>query len=165
MKWSKLLTNLQVNATSAILNWTPAEVLRNPLAYQIEVMQLKEALAVMKKMQIKVVDLPGTPARLLVYALTSLPLRLGRSLVGIPLSKARGGKMPSLQMDLQAGRTQSEVEFLNGAVVGFGKKFGINTPVNQVLTESLAALASGRLAKETYSGKPELLMKKIEEIS
>ena len=150
MKWSKMLTNLQVNATSAILNWTPAEVLRNPVTYKIEVMQLREALAVMKKLGISITDLPGTPVKMLINALTSLPLSIGRFLVGVPLSTARGGKMPSLQIDLNAGRVQSEVEFLNGAVVRFGQKIGVATPVNQVLTQTLVYLANGSLDKSLF---------------
>lgn len=165
MKWSKMLTNLQVNATSAILNWTPGEVLRNPISYKIEVMQLKEALAVMKQMGIRITDLPGTPVKLLIMSLANLPLTIGRYLVGIPLSKARGGKMPSLQIDLKAGRERSEVEFLNGAIVRFGKKVAVATPMNQVLSETLIGMANGAIDKNLFYGKPDQLMKKIEEAS
>jgi 2-dehydropantoate 2-reductase len=163
MKWSKMLTNLQVNATSAILNWTPAEVLQNPITYKIEVMQLKEALAVMKKMGIKITDLPGTPVELLILSLVTLPLMVGRYVIGVPLSKARGGKMPSLNIDLQAGRARSEVDFLNGAVARFGKKVGVATPVNQVLTETLVNMANGSIDKNLFFGNPGRLMEKIEE--
>lgn len=162
MKWSKLLTNLQVNATSAILNWTPTEILRHPLTYRIEVLQLKEALAVMRKLGIKIVDLPGTPVRALVGGLTSLPLSIGRVVVGTPLSKARGGKMPSLQIDLQAGRPRSEVEYLNGAVVRAGAQCGVSTPVNRVLSEVLTGLANGTIARQQYFNQPDHLMAKIE---
>ncbi len=165
MKWSKLLTNLQVNATSAILNRTPSQVLSNPITYQIEVRQLKEALAVMQKLGLKIVDLPGTPVRLLINAMTTIPLSLGRFLIGIPLSKARGGKMPSLQIDLEAGRQRSEVEFLNGAVARFGARHHVATPVNQALTEVLMKLAIGTLKKEEFENNPINLAKRIEEYS
>ncbi len=164
MKWSKLLTNLQVNATSAILNWSPAEVLRNPISYQLEVKQLQEAIVVMGKMGSKIVDLPGTPVRLLVKTLSELPLNLGRILVGVPLSKARGNKMPSLHIDLHAGRKKSEVEFLNGAIVRFGEKYGIKTPVNKILSDVLIQLTDGTIDKGYFYGKPEMLMKRIEDI-
>lgn len=165
MKWSKLLTNLQVNASSAILNWTPAQVLSNPITYQIEVRQLKEALEVMRKLRLEVVDLPGTPVKLLIKAMTSIPLSLGRFIIGIPLSKARGGKMPSLQIDLEAGRRKSEVEFLNGAVTRFGARCQVATPVNQVLNDILVKLANGDLQKNEFVDNPHQLVKRIEEIS
>jgi 2-dehydropantoate 2-reductase len=165
MKWSKLLTNLQVNATSAILNWSPSQVLKDPITYQIEVNQLKEALAVMKKMGVPVVDLPGTPVRLLIQALVNIPVSFGKTIVGLPLSKARGGKMPSLQIDLEAGRPLSEVEFLNGAVVRFGEKHNVPTPVNRALTNILVNLANGKLDKKEFINNPTCLTKRIEENS
>lgn len=165
MKWSKLLTNLQVNATSAILNWSPSQILKDPITYQIEVKLLREALAVMKKMGVEVVDLPGTPVKLLVRALANIPVSIGRTFIGLPLSKARGGKMPSLQIDLDAGRRLSEVEFLNGAVERFGEKNNVPTPVNRALTTILVKLANGSLDKKDFYNNPIYLFKRIEENS
>jgi 2-dehydropantoate 2-reductase len=139
--------------------------LANPITYGIEVRQLREALAVMKHLGIKVIDLPGTPVRLLVKSLTSFPLWLGRTVIGRPLAKARGAKMPSFQIDLQAGRTRSEVEYINGAVVRFGEKTGIPTPVNRILTATLVDLAAGKLDRDTFFDRPDFLYKKIKEIS
>jgi 2-dehydropantoate 2-reductase len=157
MKWSKLLTNLLVNATTAILDWTPAKVLRHPISYRIEVLQLREALAVMNRLGIKVIDLPGTPVKMLVNLMSSLPLWLGRILIGTTLARGRGAKMPSLHIDLYSGRTRSEVEFLNGAVARIGKKAKIATPVNEVLNDILVNLATGKIDKQTYANKPETL--------
>lgn len=165
MKWSKMLTNLLVNASAAILNWSPAKILNNPITYRIEVLQLREALAVMKKLGIHVIDLPGTPVKTLVTLLNVLPLNLGRVLIGRALAKGRGAKKPSLHIDLQAGRTRSEVEFLNGAVVRFGEKVGIPTPVNRVLTDILVDLTEGKQDKQKYSNHPEILKKSIEAAS
>jgi len=109
--------------------------------------------------------LPGTPVKKLVTLLDVLPLNLGRVLIGTALAKGRGKKMPSLHIDLQAGRTRSEVEFLNGAVVRYGKKAGIPTPVNRVLTEILMELADGKKDKLAYANNPEMLLKSIEAAS
>lgn len=163
MKWSKLLTNLQVNATSAILNWTPAQVLSNLITYEIEIQQLKEALAVMQKLGLEIVNLPGTPVRLLIKAMTTMPLSFGRFIIGLPLSKARGGKMPSLKIDMEAGRKRSEVEFLNGAVARFGARLQVKTPVNRALTDVLINIANGSLNKAEFENNPIYLVKRIEE--
>lgn len=63
--------------------------------------------------------------------------------------------MPSFHIDLYSGRGRSEVDWLNGAVVRFGKKAGVATPVNKVLTETLQALTIGELPLNTYAGQPE----------
>ena len=43
--------------------------------------------------------------------------------------------MPSLYIDLWAGKTQSEVYFLNGAVARIARQLQIPAPVNAVLSE------------------------------
>src|SRR5215207_9188567 len=68
MKWSKLLTNLIANPTSAILDMTAAQIFGNKDLYKLEIDMLKECLAVMKAQGLKVVDLPGTPLRALAFA-------------------------------------------------------------------------------------------------
>ena len=71
--------------------------------------------------------------------------------------------MPSFHIDLYAGRKQSEVEFLNGAIVRAGERMGIETPVNRVLTETLVAMAKGSVDKKNFVGQPEKLLALIPE--
>lgn len=139
MKWSKLLTNLLANATSAILNLTPAQIFADARLFRVEMAQLNEALAVMRALDAAVVDLPGTPARLLALG-ARLPAALARPLMASAVGGGRGGKMPSFHIDLYAGRRRSEVEYLNGAVWRYGEQNGVPTPVNRRLTETLLAL-------------------------
>lgn len=162
MKWSKMLTNLLANATSAILDMTPAEIFANPALYELEIQQLREALRVMKAQGIRPVDLPGTPARLLAFGVQRLPAAISRPLLGRAAGGGRGGKMPSFHIDLHSGRGKSEVDYLNGAVVRFGEKFGIPTPVNRLLTETLLALAEGRFTIDTFARNPDRLLEKVQ---
>ena len=161
MKWSKLLTNLLTNASSAILNMTPAEVFANPELYCIEARQLREALRVMSVQNIPVVDLPATPVRLLAWIISNLPDAASRPLLARAVGGGRGAKMPSFHIDLYAGRPKSEVDYLNGAVARYGKKFHIATPVNRVLNEILQGMTSGAILKEEYAHKPEKLLGQI----
>ena len=161
MKWSKMLTNLIANPTSAILDMTPAEIFANKDLYKLEIDMLKECLAVMRVQNLKVVDLPGTPVRALAFA-TKLPLWLSRPLLSRAAGAARGGKMPSFHIDLHSGRGKSEVEYLHGAVVCAGEKFSVPTPVNKVLTETLLALANKQVPLNEVVHKPDKLMSKVE---
>ncbi len=157
MKWSKMLTNLLANPTSAILNMTPAEIFAHPGLYRLEIEQLRECLAVMNAQGIQVVDLPGTPVRALELA-TKLPLWLSKPLLSKAAGAGRGGKMPSFHIDLYTGRKQSEVTYLHGAVVRAGEKTGIPTPVNRLLTETLLALTEGRIPLTEFAHQPEKLL-------
>ncbi len=157
MKWSKMLTNLLVNATSAILDLTPREVLKSKEGYRLEIAQLREALTVMDVLHIPVVDLPGTPVRGLAFLVRTLPEILGRPLLIKAGASGRGDKMPSLHIDLHAGRKKLEVNYLNGAVVRFGKQVGIPTPVNEILDNILNQMAEGKISLAAFSKKPHNL--------
>jgi 2-dehydropantoate 2-reductase len=157
MKWSKMLTNLLANATSAILNWTPAQVYSHPLTWRIELEQIREAMEVMRRMHIHLVNLPGTPVKPLMILLNSLPSNLSRTLIGAPLAKGRGAKMPSFHIDLYSGKTTSEVTFLNGAVSRYSSKVGVPSPVNDGLCQLLEQMASGEASKEEFANQPEKL--------
>jgi len=161
MKWSKILTNLIANPTSAILDITAGEVFANKSLYKIEIDMLKECLAVMEAQGYEVVDLPGMPVKALAFA-TKLPLWLSRPLLGRAAGAGRGAKMPSFHIDLHAGRGKSEVEYLHGEVVKAGMRHNVPTPVNKVLTETLMALTNKEFLLEEFAKKPERLVARLE---
>lgn len=161
MKWSKLLTNLQTNASSAILDMSPAEIYADQRLYEMEARQIREALEVMRRLDVQVVDLPGVPVRLLALLMQYAPPRLGRKLAARFIGKGRGEKMPSFHIDLHAGRGKSEVGYLNGAVVRFGEKTGVKTPVNRTLDGILQGMTDGKIPLDAYRRKPEALLAQL----
>lgn len=160
MKWSKLLTNLVANSSSAILNMPPKQVLSDKKLYELEIKMLRECLAVMKAMNLEIVDVPSVPVRALVFA-TKLPLWLSKPLVSRVAGGKRGNKMPSFHIDLYSGRGKSEVEYLNGAVVREGKKLGIPTPVNELLTNTLLSLTKKEIPLEEFANQPQKLLSSL----
>lgn len=161
MKWSKMLLNLIANASSAILDMTPAEIFADPKLCALETRQLLETMQVMAAQGISIVDLPGAPVRLLATAVQFLPSWIARPVLQQALGKARGAKMPSFYIDLHTGKGKSEIDFLNGAVVRFGERNAVPTPVNRVLTSTLLDLISGRVPLESYARQPEKLLRKV----
>lgn len=162
MKWSKLLTNLTGNATSAILDEPVSVLFADRRLYEVEIAVLQECLAVMAALSFRPVDLPGTPVRALALAATRLPRFIAQPGLTRMLGGGRGDKMPSFHIDLHAGRGQTEVRFINGAVVRYGADLGVPTPVNRVLTETLEALSSGDQSVETYRHNPKALLAKLD---
>lgn len=160
MKWSKMLTNLIGNPTSAILDMAASELFANRKLYKLEIDMLKECLAVMEAQGFEVVDLPGTPVRALAFA-TALPLWLSKPFLSRAVGAGRGAKMPSFHIDLRSGRGKSEVEYLHGAVVRAGEEFHVPTPVNKMLTETLLALTNGEIPLEEFAHKPEKLLARL----
>jgi 2-dehydropantoate 2-reductase len=162
MKWSKMLTNLFANATSAILDMAPSAIFSHPGLYRLELKMFQEALDVMGAQKIEVTDLPGTPLKLLVWIVKSLPPGLSQPLLINSLGKGRGAKMPSFHIDLYGGRGKSEVDYLNGAVVRFGEKVGVPTPANRWLNETLLALVNGSIPLDRFAHAPEKLLAAFE---
>lgn len=156
LKWTKLLLNLPANAQCAILDWTPAQVMADPLAARLEALAWQEALTVMAALRIRPVTLAGYPIGPLAPLARRMPpdwLAAGlRRLV----SGGRGSKMPSLHIALASGKP-SEVAWLNGAVAEYGARLGVPTPVNRALTETLTALTEGSEPRAAWRGRPERL--------
>lgn len=162
MKWSKMLTNLLANASSAILNMPASAIFNHPGLFALEMNALREALKVMAAQNIPVIDLPSTPVRALAWSATALPNSIARPLLKKAVGGGRGGKMPSFHIDLYSGRGKSEVEFLNGAVAKYGGQYNIRTPVNTTLTKILLQLTSGQIDLATYSNQPQKLLNEIQ---
>jgi len=162
MKWSKMLTNIISNATSAILQMSPSDVFSHAGLYHLERLQILEALAVMKRAQIPVCNLPGVPVKLLMFVIANLPEALSRRIVAGSVGKGRGEKMPSFYLDLAAGREKSEVEYLNGAIVRYGDRYKCPTPINRALTRILEEIVAGKRSWSAYKNAPEVLLSEIE---
>jgi 2-dehydropantoate 2-reductase len=157
MKWSKILTNLPANATAAILNMTAGEVFTHAGLFRLEMEMLREAIRVMRAYHLQVVDLPHVPVRALALG-TNLPEFIARPLMLKAVGGGRGGKMPSFHIDLYSGRGKSEVDWLNGAIVRYGEKVGVTTPVNKLLTGTLLALTRGEIPLDSFSHQPDKLL-------
>ncbi|MBN1669003.1 MAG: ketopantoate reductase family protein [Anaerolineales bacterium] len=162
MKWSKILTNLIGNASAAILDMDTAAVYAHGGLYRLELRQLRETLAVMRAQGIRVVDLPGTPVRLLAFAVQYLPATFSQRLLKKAVGGGRGGKMPSFHIDLHSGRGKSEVDYLNGAVVRAGARYRVPTPVNRALTDILTDLTNQEIPIRHYQQQPEKLLHAIQ---
>ena len=155
MKWSKLLTNMAANATSAILGWTPAQVMDHPGTFRLEVEALREAVRVMRRLGWKPVSLPRVRVGLLGRGIF-LPPALLRPILARIVGRGRGNKPPSFNADI--GRGRSEVYALNGAVVEHGRRLKVATPANELLTAVFDGLVRGTTPPEDYRHQPERLL-------
>ncbi len=140
MKWTKLLMNMVANATSAILDEAPAQVFADPALVDLELAAWREALTVMQRARIQPVNLGSYPFRWLAPLIRTLPNAWLRPMLRRQVAGARGNKMPSLQLDLAAGKGRSEIAWLNGAVVTLGEEMGVPTPINRGLTTIMMQL-------------------------
>ena len=160
MKWSKLLANLVGNATSAIVDRSPAELYADPGVFAIERRQLLEALAVMRQRHLAPVALPGADIRLLAAAVR-LPAFLARPVLRRVVVGARGGKDPSLRLGARSGASRSEVDWLNGAVATEAEQLGGSALVNRRLTTLVREVLADPARREWFNGHPDRLVEAV----
>ncbi|MEI6775603.1 MAG: 2-dehydropantoate 2-reductase [Chloroflexales bacterium] len=158
MKWSKALLNMLGNASAAILGMSVAEVYADNRLVKMERRAFREALAVMRRIGAKPIDLPSYPAALLAQAMVWLPTPVLFPLLRKVVAGGRGGKDPSLLRDLRAGRQRSEGEFLYGAIAAESARQSLPAPVNASLWRILGGIAAGTIPWDDYRGKPETLL-------
>ena len=142
MKWTKLLMNMMGNATCAILDEPPQTAFADGKIVDLEISAWREALAVMAAAGIPALNMDKYPFAMLAPLIRYAPKALMRPILRSQIGGARGGKLPSLHIDLHGGKGRSEVGWLNGAVVRKGGEVDVATPVNQVLTEVLSDLVA-----------------------
>ena len=161
MKWSKLLANLVGNATSAIVDRPPAELYADPGVFAVERRQLLEALAVMRRLALSPVALPGADVPLLATGVR-LPPVIARPILRLVVGGARGGKDPSLRVQARSGSGPSEVDWLNGAVAEAAEGHGGAAPVNRRLTTLLHEVLADPARREWFSGRPDRLVEAVD---
>jgi 2-dehydropantoate 2-reductase len=161
MKWSKALLNIVGNATSAILNRPPGAIYKVDNLFELEKRMLRETLDVMDALKIKVIDLPGSPATKLAFGVRRAPNMVLKPILTNVVTKGRGDKMPSFQIDLMAGKGKTEVIYHNGAIAKAGRAHNIPTPVNMALTHILVGLSREELDWRDFDGKPAKLLAEV----
>lgn len=125
--WTKLISNLGLNAPCALLNFKNGQLLDYPETEALTEAAVREAVAVAQAEGIRLE--------------TDDPIAYARKVI-----KNTGRNTCSMLQDIMAKR-QTEITVINGAVVELGRKHGIPTPVNMVLTNLVRALEKSYLAR------------------
>jgi 2-dehydropantoate 2-reductase len=118
--WGKLVVNAGINALTALLRVPNATLAENPAVRSLVARAVAEAAAVASA---RGVSLPyGDP--------------LGHVL---DVARSTGANRSSMLQDALRG-SPTEIATINGAVVREGRRLGVPTPANELLTELVAAL-------------------------
>ena len=158
--WGKLLINLN-NAINALSGVSLAEELRQRDFRRAWALSMREALALIGKKQVKLVDPLPVSLTLLPYIM-SLPDKL----YGKAMARASSGRSKvdpharsSMADDLAKGR-RTEVDFINGEVVRLAGELGKAAPVNARLVELMRAAEAGAAKWEAGALLADLMQAK-----
>ncbi|MDR0355477.1 MAG: 2-dehydropantoate 2-reductase [Deltaproteobacteria bacterium] len=125
--WTKLVCNVGINALCALLNFKNGQLLENPESEALMTDAVNEAVRVAKGEGI-VFESEDVAANAKKICL---------------LTK---DNVCSMLQDVRTGRP-TEICEINGAVVELGRKLGLPTPVNMVLTSLVKVMQTGYLSK------------------
>jgi 2-dehydropantoate 2-reductase len=161
MKWSKLLLNQMANGIPAILDWPPEHVYRDRNVFRVEMAMLRETLAVIQADSSRLIDLPGFPVPLLKWVL-QLPPDIARRVLLRRVVGGRGSKLPSMMLDLHAGRSELESDWLYGAVARVGERLSVSAPVNRRINRILNGIVRNPELREMFREHPERLVRNVQ---
>lgn len=124
--WEKTILNSALCSVCALTGQTMKEAMEYEPSHDLSVKVLEEGLAVAKA---DGYDFGGN-------ALNRFTSYLEKG----------GAHKPSMSVDVENKR-RTEVDFLSGAIVSYGKRYGIQTPVNDVLTKLLKSSENTYLSR------------------
>ena len=123
-QWRKLIFNAASNAIAALTGFTHGQIAEFGPTRELAWRVMEEGRAVS---DVQEIVLDQSPEELFDHA--------ARRDVGY-------GHKPSMLQDVEAGR-ETEIDFLNGAIVAFGARHGVEAPLNRALTQLIKGREEG----------------------
>lgn len=127
--WEKTILNAALSPLCGISKMTMKEAMDHPDTLEIVEQILCEAVEVAKAEEIKLED--------------------NFVKLGIRYLKNAGDHFPSLAVDIINNR-QTEIDYMNGKIVDYGKKHYIRTPLNLTFTNLVRAITEKNLKSKKY---------------
>jgi len=118
-QWTKLIFNAATNPVGALTRLHHGAATLFPPTGELFTALIEEGEAVARALGIK---LHGDPRDMVIKG-----------------AKAPGKHKASMLQDVEAGR-QTEVDFMNGAIVNWGEKTGVTTPLNRAIWQLIKGL-------------------------
>ncbi len=131
--WEKTILNAALSPLCAISRLTMKEAMDHPDTLEIIEQIIMEAIEVAKAEEIK----------------------LGDNFVKLCIRylKSAGDHFPSLAVDLISGK-ETEIDYMNGKIVEYGKKHYIRTPLNLTFTNLVKAISHKKSNSKNEEQKP-----------
>ena len=121
MVWRKSIMNACMNPVCAVTGMTMAEAMRDPIVFQLVDQLAKESIRVARANEI------ALGWEYYPYAINYM--------------KNAGDHKPSMLMDIENKR-RTEVDFINGKIVEYGRRVGMETPYNLMIRGLVKGLES-----------------------
>lgn len=142
VRWSKLLINAAFSGMSTVTGGTFGEAAETKTSRPMVQMIIKECIDVAKKANIEIAPVQGKNITMLFGFKSKFKKKISFMLIPLGIKKHRLLKASMLQ-DIEHGK-KTEVDFINGVVVEYGKKYGVPTPYNERVVEIVHGIEDGK---------------------
>jgi 2-dehydropantoate 2-reductase len=122
--WTKILINAGINPFGALTGMKNGELMMFPELKELMVETVIEGTKVARKINVK---LEGDPVSLMLKT-----------------AEMTAQNRNSMLQDVEKGK-RTEIDFINGAISNLGKRMGVKTPLNNMLTSLVKGLEANRL--------------------
>lgn len=165
MKWSATVYEMLTDAFCALGDYTPEKLLSYSSLFELEMKAFNEALLVAKKRRVKLINLPYYNLGKIRFLNNWFPGFMKQGMIGKFIANPKNTKVPTIKNDMEKGKTESEISFINGAISHFGKIEGVSTPANDFITRELIKVITGKTSWEKYRKKPAEILSAFNLIS
>lgn len=143
VRWSKLLINATFSGLGTVIGGTFGAVAEGADSRKVAIRLIKECIDVGRASGIEFAPVQGKDIVKLFYYENAVKRTVATAIIPIAMRKHRDIE-PSMLQDIKNGKP-CEIEAINGVVCEFGKKYGVNTPINDRIVEIIKKCESGEL--------------------
>ncbi len=141
-RWSKLLINSAFSGISTVTGGTFGEVSKQKPSRRVVQRIIKECIDVAKAAGIVIEPVQGFKIDKLFDYRGALKRAISFALIPVAMKK-HAGLVASMLQDIRAGK-KCEIDFINGSVCAFGKRYGVPTPFNDRTVSVVHGIEAGK---------------------
>ncbi|MCR5485107.1 MAG: 2-dehydropantoate 2-reductase [Clostridiales bacterium] len=142
VRWSKLLINASFSGMSAVTGGTFGDAAGDKASRACVQAIIKECIDVAKAADIKIEPVQGKDIVSLFDYRSAFKKKISFMILPLAIKEHKLLKASMLQ-DLEKGK-KTEVDFINGIVSQYGRKYGVPTPYNDKVVEIVHGIEDGK---------------------
>ena len=142
-RWSKLLINATFSGLGTVVGGVFGDVSGNKEARKVAIRCMKECIDVGRAAGAAFAPVQGKNITALFYYRGAFKRAIATMLIPIAMKKHRNIE-PSMLQDLKKNKP-CEIEAINGVVCRFGEKYGVKTPINDLIVDIIKRCEAGVL--------------------
>lgn len=144
LRWSKLLINAAFTGLGSCFGLSFGQVAGDKKARKLALEAVRECIRVCRAAGVKIAPMQGLDIEKLFGGASALSTALALLIIPIAMRKHRA-TWPSMLQDMEKGKP-CEIEAVNGLVCRWGEEYGVRTPVNERIVQTVKREERGELA-------------------